>query len=517
MRLIRSLLVALAATSCATAPRTPVITPEGRAIQTLGEAETLVRAGCFDCLVAALAKYDEARGVPSAAVVATAGASRAAALLALRERELGFADSAYLARAQGLAAALPEVERSMTPLLEIVASIPTQTGGQRGSQATSDAQLALMTPAYRNREAWTERLHARANEDPFTAYLFLAFSCAYNTPTGEAVASWVEHLTMWRDAPLVRFRMATCGSYDAPALERLLAADARFVEADYFIGLRAILAGRLDEAADRLQRAHAWHPQWPAVTQSIANVYLTAEEFEPAVAFYERTLELAADHPDALLGKAKALTYLARSEEAIAAVDQLLALERWYVGDARYWRALNQVQLSRHQGAWEDVELAAALKIDAQVPKLAGIIAYRLQQLETARAKFEESRERNPADCETGFYLGVVLGDLRAWAQTPPVLVEAAACLEASNQDLRRQIETLLVTEDRPERKARQIARRDATIIQQERMLATCWFNSAVAHYNLQQTSEARQFAEKVAADQQFGERAREILSRARQ
>ena len=44
-------------------------------------------------------------------------------------------------------------------------------------------------------------------------------------------------------------------------------------------------------------------------------------------------------------------------------------------------------------------------------------------------------------------------------------------------------------------------------------MLATSWFNIAVAYYNLSRKAEARQFAEKVADDEQFGERAREILS----
>jgi hypothetical protein len=45
-------------------------------------------------------------------------------------------------------------------------------------------------------------------------------------------------------------------------------------------------------------------------------------------------------------------------------------------------------------------------------------------------------------------------------------------------------------------------------------MIATSWFNTAVAYYSLSRKEEARQFAEKVAADDQFGERAKEILTR---
>jgi hypothetical protein len=45
-------------------------------------------------------------------------------------------------------------------------------------------------------------------------------------------------------------------------------------------------------------------------------------------------------------------------------------------------------------------------------------------------------------------------------------------------------------------------------------MLATSSFNTAVAYFSLSRKEEARQFAETVIDDEQFGERAREILSR---
>jgi tetratricopeptide (TPR) repeat protein len=294
----------------------------------------------------------------------------------------------------------------------------------------------------------------------------------------------------------------------------LLAADARFIEMNFFLGTRAILEGQPDEAAKLLQTAYAWHSRWPGVTQSIANLHLTAEDFEQASTFFDHTLGLAPDHPDALLGKTKALTYLGRHADAMATVDQLLGLERWYVGDARYWRAVNEVQQSRYPEAWADVELAAKLLVNAQVPKLAGVIAFRMQQLDTALAKFEESRPRNPADCETIFYLGVVRGELRRWKDVTSTLGEAVTCLEASNRQLLNEIAAVGRSQDAPEKKARQIAKREQTIAQQERMLAQSWFNSAVAYYNLQLKAEAQQFAKKVASDQQFGERAREILKR---
>ena len=46
--------------------------------------------------------------------------------------------------------------------------------------------------------------------------------------------------------------------------------------------------------------------------------------------------------------------------------------------------------------------------------------------------------------------------------------------------------------------------------------MATAWFDTAVASYNLSRKADAQQYAEKVVDDEQFGARAREILSRVR-
>jgi hypothetical protein len=45
-------------------------------------------------------------------------------------------------------------------------------------------------------------------------------------------------------------------------------------------------------------------------------------------------------------------------------------------------------------------------------------------------------------------------------------------------------------------------------------MRVTAWFNAAAANFNLARTDEARRYAEKVASDVFFGERARMLLER---
>ena len=117
-------------------------------------------------------------------------------------------------------------------------------------------------------------------------------------------------------------------------------------------------------------------------------------------------------------------------------------------------------------------------------------------------------------DCELGFYLGLVNAEQRRWPPTAEVFVETATCLQNAQRQYTEEIAQIQRSNASTERKARQIARREKLIRDAERMIATSWFNTAVASFNLSRKDDARQYAEKVADDQQFGERARELLSR---
>src|SRR5215217_2617567 len=100
----RWLILLLAVSACAhPKPATPPDLHTAR----IAAAAALVRAGCLDCLTAAYREYDALRGLPAAADAATAGVVRAAALVALREKELGMRDDGYLERAWDAAASRP--------------------------------------------------------------------------------------------------------------------------------------------------------------------------------------------------------------------------------------------------------------------------------------------------------------------------------------------------------------------------------------------------------------------------
>jgi len=512
LRRATPILVALAACSPSRRP----VAPQPAASTRLAVAETELRAGCLDCLESAYRQYDAMRQSADTREVATAGAVRAATLIAIRHRELGMMDEGYLATARTLAAGAAALPPWLPTLIDIADALPASRGGIARPPA-SDVDLERMRIVRQNRDAWGDLLRGAARSDVGAAYTWLALACDSTDTRSTSTTEIFEAASTFAGAPLVVYREALCRTVEAKTLESLLAADGRFVEVTFALGLQALAARppQLDAADRWLRQAYDWRPKWPALTLAMAGVAMTGEEFDRAHRLYGETLALEPHSADALLGDVRALTYLGARDEAIATADRLIA-ERWSVGDARYWRAYNELQLARLDEAWSDVEQAEKTLVNAEVPKLAGIIAYRRQQLDTSIARFATSQARNPFDCETRFYLGVVHAELRHWPDTAATLTSAAACLEAAEEGLQQEIARIAASTLPADRQARQIARRQQQIADGRRMRATSWFDSAVAYFSLSNHDEARACAEKVVDDEQFGARAKELLARLR-
>jgi len=506
--------ISLAAAACAPkAPATVVPAPATPA-QRLTSADTLLHAGCLDCLIDAFTEYDRLRQYPAVAQSATAGAIRAAALVARRQRELGMTDDEYARRARALAVSGAGAPAWMTTALDLIEVLPASSGGMTRTP-TSDIDLDRQRVLRVNEAAWAATMRDLAKTDELAAYLWLAIACSSSDFRDLTLDQLAEPAAPFASTPLIRMKRATCRGVRAEALGDLMAENPRFLELEYWQGLYAVGERKLNAADAHFDAAYGWRQQWPSLTQSMANLAMTAEEFARALTFYDRTLELEPKAVDALLGRARALTYLGRNEEAIAATDRLIATG-WHVGEARYWRAYNEADLERLDEAWSDIEAANKLLVNADVPKLAGLIAYRRQQLETSRTKFDLSHTRNPNDCETFFYVGIVNAELKAWQRTAEILPNAGLCLEATESGYLKEMASIEASDDPPERKAAKIDRRRQWIAKGRRQMATAWFDTAVASYNLSRKADAQQYAEKVVDDEQFGARAREILSRVR-
>jgi tetratricopeptide (TPR) repeat protein len=505
---MRRFAVAVTLFLAACGPKKVVVDPAIAARATVAQADANLRAGCFDCLVEALKQYESTRTVSAVSGAAVAGAFRASVLLALRERELGTTDSGYLEHARELLGALPEMQADATPLLEIVAAMPWRAGFGRPGRPD-----VLVTTIYANREQRADALRLNAARDEISAYMFIAYACESGAGLRIGNADMRTAVGAMIDAPVVAYRLAICPTSGLAAIDEVVTREPRYKEAAFQKGLNATSARKLDEADARYREAYEWRKTWPAVTLALANVSMSAEEFEVSRQFYDETLALAPDFPDALLGKVRALTYLNSHEEAMSVADRLLALSR-YPGDAHYWKAYNELELERTDAAWDDIEAADKSLINSDVPKLAGIIAIDRKQYDVARQKLETSRQRNSMDCTTHYYLLLVQAELRLWPDAVRSATTAAGCLTASEAGVRAEIASIRADDKLPEaRKARMIAGRERQIANAIRMRASSWFNGAVANYNLARKDEAREFAQKIADDEQFGDRAKQLLA----
>src|SRR5437879_268548 len=136
----------LLVTASACAPRRPVavVTPAApTSAERLASADSLLRAGCLDCLIAAYGEYDLLRAFPFAKDAATAGAVRAAALIARRQRELGLVDEEYAERARTLLAGSVNLPNWLPTLLDVIEVLPASGAGMIRSP-TSDLELERM-------------------------------------------------------------------------------------------------------------------------------------------------------------------------------------------------------------------------------------------------------------------------------------------------------------------------------------------------------------------------------------
>lgn len=526
---LTALIVAAAATAvaagCLRVPA-PVVQPSPVAVappapeqrDRLFRADELVRRGCYDCLRDALAGYEALQTDAEIGTRAREAAVRTALLLALRETELGLRRGGYIARARRL---LGPVEQASPELPGLVEIAEVMANGPVGFTRTArtDSQIAAMLTMARSQEPWASVLRNLMPQDLTASYLWLSLACgpyASTFPDHDKRDALLQNVAV---IPLFAFKFATaCGLTTSEPLEAMLAIEPRFGEINYHLGLFALggETGRppdLDAADARFRDAYAWRQDWPTLTLAIANVAMSAEDFPRAFAFYDVTLALSTDDADALTGTIRALTYSNRHEEAIAQADRLIGTGR-NVGEAHYWRAMNFARLKDDGRAWTAIEDAAKSLANADVPKLAGIIAINRRDWATARQRLELAAVRRRGDCETAYYLQAVLAEQRDWEATARVASDAGACFDTDESVIQQELAVVRASQMSAERRTRLVARREAQLVSNARMRATAWYNAAAANFNLARSVEARRFAEKVADDVFYGDRARSLLER---
>jgi tetratricopeptide (TPR) repeat protein len=411
------LVLVLLATACA--GRVPPSAPATPPAAFDDAVDKLIRRGCYRCLEQA---YEQAQGRG-----ARLQAFEAAALLALRSKELGLPSEAWLDRARALAG----TDASLTPYVDMVDVVPPDR--------LSENRDALFDIGRRNRakgslEMWRERLRDGAGSDVFRAYVDVSLICAFGTlkETPESFTGPVDPVAA---TPLFQYALGACDGAFGARLLALRAADADFVDADYPLGRYALedpVNPDAEESLERLESASRAFPRSPAITTRIGNVYRMWEDWPPALAAYDNALSAAPGHPEATIGRVISLSRLERSEEAIAAATRLIDGGQWLLGEAYYWRGWNHLRLNDFQLARADADRARTLMSNSAVLVLSGVIEWRLGRLESAEKDFEGALAIDLGECEAAFDLGVVRDQLGKGPEAVAAFKQAGQCYDLS-------------------------------------------------------------------------------------
>src|SRR5688572_18452495 len=453
--------VAAAVGGCAQRRPIPTVTPEVAsptqpATAPAADPAALIRQGCFTCLERALAAARD-QGLPQLAF-------EAAALLAVREKELGIASRRWRDRAHDLASAA----NIAVPVLDALDAIPADPrSGARDETLTQRLRAEELGPR------WIDAVRSAPVSAEFSTYLVLALTCAsdaVSTMTDEDFAAVVP--AALRAVPLLQYRLGICGTAHGPVLRQLRAADADFVDADYALGRYAAQVRGypdLDEALRLLRSAAVAFPGSPAIATSAGDVSQTIEAWTESLSFYDAALALVAHHPDALLGRTIVLSNLNRHQDAIDTATRLIDGGSWFLGQAFYWRAWNWFQLGDYTVARQDADRARTLMVNPGVYLLSGMIDWRLRRLPSAEREFQEALRMDFGQCEAAAFLGGVRNEQGQAPEALAAFKQAVQCNDL-NITLRREALARVEGADAPAAyKAREVARHQRAIDQAQR------------------------------------------------
>jgi tetratricopeptide (TPR) repeat protein len=482
----------LLVTHCAA--RAPALTPAELA--DAGRAEALMRDGCYACLREAADIY--ARLVEPATRRAPERVLRdaleTAVLLAVREKELGLTPDASLARARALGSRLPAVNASADSATRVAPAVLIEAADAVIGDVTAlDAeerqqkeegklpQQGGVTPETLERlrqtlaSASLSASGSASTPDPTASYLAIAMHCEQprgSSPTqatmaATAAASLLAAIVEDESTapPLLRYRAAICSSGErsaALALTKMREADPRWAEIYFFEGKYEMgspaRSADTERAVALLTQAGAAFPDSIAIRLMLANALDLNGDAAPALDAFDRVLAARPAHVDARLGRLRNLSYLSRTDEAIAAATAMIDAATWHVGDAYYWRAWNRYQARQFDQAWADVRQAMSLLSNTAVYALAGSIAYARKELDTAVAHFNRAFEIDPSNCLAAWSAGLAHVDRAAWPAAAGTFSKATACFAAAAATARKELANIEKAALSPATKERRLA-----------------------------------------------------------
>jgi tetratricopeptide (TPR) repeat protein len=503
-------LVALLSSSCGVTPSPTLPAPAPAYADVLAQADTLMRAGCYRCLLEARVSYEDLTDTEADPTAVRTGLFETSLLIGMRERELGLVGLGTFEHAARLAATTD----APTEWPQFVAMAETTRWQRVGvPKALLDENTAHRRRVDRERESWNGLLRPLVRTSPLAGYLYLSLNCADGW-LADQPAALTDDLAVHDDALYVRYRRAMCtGRLVEQSLIETL--EPRFTEMKFFLAQAALRAGAMALAEFQLGETQTAWPDWPGPVLGLADVTLAAEDYQPTLGLYDRMLALVPDQRDALLGKAKALSYLDRPNEALPLLDRLAALGQWYLGDIYYWRAWNRFSLDSVEPARADIERAKQYRNDADVLTLAGQIAIEQDRLGDARTDLERALRSTDRACDAAFHLGRVhVAEIR-WPETAVTFGRAARCYRTAAEELVGELERIREDPAVPEdRRGRVVAQYATRVAAAQRQAASSAFNAALGYANADALNDAEAQAQQASAHPDFAERADALLAR---
>lgn len=484
-------------TGCASRSASPQLQAEWRA------AEELAAAGCYTCLRDALEHYDRVAGMRRPPADLPQRVFETEILLVFRAKEIGLPFEPWLTRARTTLQALPAALGAATAL-ELAELVQEERSGFAPGPPGLARFAREVVP---NLAQWRARVAATALGADMRQYLDLTLACSDRE---SRVAMQEEPPPVSANAaPLIRYRMATCGPAPSADITRLRADDPRWTEAAWHEGRRLLGSVRdVPLAIAAFEIAARAFPESGAMLMSLAGAQQAAEQLEASLVIYDQVLALVPEHRHALLGRVLSLTYLQRPEDAVVTATRMIDLGTHLLGDAYYWRAQNRHQLKAYDEAWADVTMALTQLHNTQVHTLAGLIAYARKEPTVALTHFDTAWSLDRTNCSAGFFKGIVHGDLKGWNDAAPTFSSAMSCFVAAASAARSELAALDTSDHAAAYKARKGEQLRKKADEDDRQAATSAYNAAQAFIRLGNPGLALNFVDVALGNEAMREKA---------
>jgi tetratricopeptide (TPR) repeat protein len=480
----------------------------------LARADGLYNRANFVALKQACEIYAGYYGQPRYRRAVAGRLFRTCLLLSVREKEIGISNTSYLDRALVLIKDNRSLSRDAV-YAEIAGFFWVQG---KGVMQDIDTRFAWRATEDTLRKAEAD-LRLRSAQDPFSAYMYAGLRCAFAPAHG--VSFFLDEGDLARlwglfpDSPLLKFKRATCPKENAEILKELIAADPEFYEADYFLGNEALSRGNLLEAEEFFLKSLAGIPESPQAAVSLASIALATEEFERSLDYYDKTLALAPEYRDALLGKAIDLSYLGRPSEAIAVCEKLISLGYWLLGEGYYWLAWNQHELKDNAAAAVSIEEAKGrLPTSSEVFTLSGTIALEEGDIAKAEKDLREALRYNRANAEALMRLGDVLSRKKEWADSAACFERAGFIYDDEEAGLEAKIADVRKSRMAEERKNALLRRKMRQLERTSLAKASAFYSAGAEYSNCGQKQKAVETAARAAEHPSFKQKAEDLISR---